>query len=173
MHRTDADDFARRARDLGPHAVAAEFADGFAGAKELAGQADVDDLLPLGVGHLHERGVDLQAGIVDQDVDGPEFFARGLKHGRHVGFAGHVGLMGEGVAAVFLDCFDDGLGLLGPGDVVDADLGDGGPQRKGDGFADAGAGPGDDGRLTFEQAAGGHLGQVHLRVVVMVSMHKE
>ena len=57
-----------------------ETANGFARAEELAGKVYADDPLPLCEGHLIEGRIHLDPGVVDQDIDPPEFPSSRLEH---------------------------------------------------------------------------------------------
>ena len=48
--------------------------------KKLTGQIHTDHFVPLRQGHLIERRVRLEAGVVDQDVHGAKLVAHGLEH---------------------------------------------------------------------------------------------
>jgi len=118
VHRGDADDLAGRAGQLRSHTPAQELADRFPRAQELTGQVDVDHLPPLRERHLVQRGVDLQPGVVDQDVHRAEGVARLAEQRLHLRFVAHVALDGDGAPTLGFNLFDDGKCTVVAGDVV-------------------------------------------------------
>ena len=104
---------------------------------------------------------DLDAGVVDQEVDRTELVGDGLPHLFDLVLVRHVGLhqprSGAGRADLVDAAFDaalDGvpgrLRPFGPADVVDGDVHPFLPQADGDRLADPRAATGDDGRLALQ-----------------------
>jgi hypothetical protein len=91
----------------------------------------------------------LYAGVVDQDVDAAEPVDGGVHHGVEPVRIGHVGLVGDGTAAVTLDRAGHRLGAV-PGAVVYHDVGALPGHGPSDPFPDAAACAGDDCGLSFE-----------------------
>src|SRR5262249_27156104 len=103
-----------------------------------------DDVVPLLLGHAHEQPVGDDAGVVDEDGDGPQFLLDALHASLHRGGVGDVGLHGDRPAAGGGDLADEPLGRLAVAAVDDRDVGTLGGEGAGDGPADAAAAPGDD-----------------------------
>ena len=131
-----------------------------AGHPHDAGQGDVQDAGPLIVGHLDDRDLAAEAGVVDQDVDGSEAVAGGVAQGIDVLLARHVadeGLRpgsGRGLDPV------GGLAETALVEVADQQAGAflGGAQ--GGGIADPRAGGGGHhDALVPEQVSGGGIGR--------------
>ena len=114
VHRRQADDLAQRARKLRLRAAAPELAHRLARTQKLPGQVDVDDLAPLRQRHVVQRGVLLQPGVVDDDVDAAELGHRALEHDLHLVFVADVGVHRDGLAAGTADVGHDLLGTLLP-----------------------------------------------------------
>ncbi|CAB4924196.1 unannotated protein [freshwater metagenome] len=127
-------------------ALLAQLHRGGAGAGERAAQVGGDDRVELLVGHLPQRGVAQDAGVVDQHVQ-PAELGDGAVDQRLGGLAGPDGHdLGDGAAPVGGDRVDGGLRDLGV-HVVDHDGGAAAGQLLGVGEAEAPAGSGDDGDL--------------------------
>jgi hypothetical protein len=151
VHRADAEDLACGTRDLGLHATAQKFAHRGARAQELAGEIDREHLVPLRQGQLVERCVLLQAGVVDQDVDGAELLDHGAEHGAHLRLIRNVGAQGEGAHPLGADLLGEAQRLVFVGDVVDDDIRPRLPERERDRPADAGASAGHERPLAEQQ----------------------
>jgi hypothetical protein len=129
-------------------ATGEEVFDGFAGAEEGAFEIDAEDAVVVGGFHLVGGGGLLDAGVVDEDVEGFEFAEDGGEHVAYLGLVGDVGgdddlaalaiaAGGAGEAACF-------LGAVGAADVIDGDVSAFGGEADGDGLAYAGGGSGDE-----------------------------
>jgi hypothetical protein len=100
---------------------------------------------------ISSRRVLLQAGVVDEDVDGAELPTHSVEHLPHVVFVGDVAAMGIAVAAAAApDFLDHRLGIGGPADVVDYHVGAGVPEADRDPLADPGTGAGDERSLSLQ-----------------------
>src|SRR6266446_10015787 len=95
-----------------------EFADGFTGAQELAGEIHIEDELPVGQRHLVNGGVLLQTGVVDKNVNGAELLNHLLEHRLHVLFLSDIGLVRESIAAAIADVLYDFLGSLRTRNII-------------------------------------------------------
>ena len=131
--------------DRGDHDDAAEGAGAHAldhrtGDREHRVEVGLDDRLPFLEGHLVERAVAGDAGIVHQDVDGTELGLDGLD----------AGLAGSKIADVELEDGNAGLGLELLGAVVG---------RLVEGFVELAAHVEDDGRLEVLSRGATHAGQ--------------
>ena len=112
---------------------------------------DVDGILPgerrgIGVG-IVDRAADGDAGIVDEDVEPAEMLCDVVHQLFDFGGRRLVGLEGAGFDALGLQFGDDGLGLVGRGDIADGDIGAFVGERAGAGCADAARAAGDEGNL--------------------------
>jgi MOSC domain-containing protein YiiM len=99
------------------------------------------------LGHVHQRLVEDDPGVVHEDVETPKPLECGVEQPHYFGRPAHVGSDGDGLAARLLDGGDGLACLLFAARVVDDH---GGPvlhQPQGDGPADAAAGPGHSGDL--------------------------
>ncbi len=123
---------------------------------EVALEVDVDDRVPLLLGHLPDDAVPGDAGVADQNVEAAERLEHPRHHGLGVGVARHVGLDRQTLATQLLDLGHDRLGLVVVASVVDRHVGALARQLERDRPADAEAAAGDDGALSFES-------QLHLR----------
>ena len=129
------------------------------GAAERAGQRDVEDPLPLVVGHVQDGGGAAEAGVVDEDVDAAESLDGGLGERADLGFVGDVaGLRGDPAGAVAGGELIAGRGQPALVLVAEHDLGALGQAAPGDRGADAGAGRGGDhDDLAGQQVAAGRV----------------
>ncbi len=64
---------------------------------ENAVEVDSQNFVPHHLGHLEERLVTGDSGVVDEDVDGAEVLGHGVDHGFGVRLARDVGLIGIGL----------------------------------------------------------------------------
>jgi hypothetical protein len=127
------------------------------GAAERAGQRHVEDLPPLLVGQVEDRGGAAQAGVVDQHVDAAEVRGGGGDQRFDLRFVGDVAGVGPDLAAVGPGQFLAGGGQAGLVLVADHHLGAFVQAAAGGGAADAGAGRGgDDHDLAVEQLMAVH-----------------
>ena len=99
-----------------------------------------DEARPLVVGQFEERHDRLDAGVVDQDVDGTELVPDPIDHGFDFGAVRDVRLDRHGAAAFAADPCGDILGGLSAGDVVDGYVGALLREDLGDALADPAAG---------------------------------
>ena len=90
-----------------------EAAHRFLGAEELAGEIDIDDLLPLVECHIADCGICLNAGVGNQNIDSAELRSHGVEQRLAIAGARDVGLCCSGSAALFLDVADKVLGWTG------------------------------------------------------------
>ena len=102
--------------------------------------------------HALERRELVDAGVVDEDVEPAERLLRLGEQALDVGLLRHVGLDGDGLAALAGDLGDDAVGPFLAGGVVDDDGRPLGRQVPGDGGADALGRAGDDGDLARESS---------------------
>ena len=118
--------------------------DGGAGDPERRLEMDVEDVVPLLVGHVLDGAVPGEAGVVDDDVEAAEGLDRGADEAVAEIRRGHVAGADRGRAA---EVSDGGGGLLGGSgvEVVDHDAGALARQLERDGPADAPARPRHDG----------------------------
>ena len=137
MDRTHADDFSGRAGNLPVDPPPLEFPNRFPGAEKLAGEVDIDNLLPLLQGHLLEWGVPLDSGIIHQDIDGSEMVQGRVEHAHYIRFYRHIRLAGNGPGAAALYLAAYGLGRLRVGHIVDQNIGTGVAKGNCHGLADA------------------------------------
>ena len=154
VHRAHADDLAQRPRDIWSAAPSQELADSSAGAQKLSGQIDVEHCVPLRQRHFRKRGIALQSGIGDHDVERAELGARVFEHLGDLMFVGHVGAQRDGSAAASDDLSRDGVGLLLSGDIVDGNVSTGVGHCQCDPFANTGIGIGNEGLLAGKWCAG-------------------
>ena len=119
-----------------------------AGAQKLPGQVDGDDRVPLLERHLVERGIPLQSGIADRDVQRAEFRDGGGIHPLDLVLAAHIGLQRDGAAPHGLDLMRHLVGRLGVRHVVHHDICARPGQAERHRLPDAGVGAGDDSRLS-------------------------
>jgi hypothetical protein len=148
------------AGDFRPNSVALEFAHRLACAEKLARQVHIDDLLPLSEGHLDERRVLLQSGIVNENVERTEVFTNGVEHRFHLVLLRDISLKGEGVVAVTPQLGDHGLCLAVVGHEINADIRTRMTERQRDSPANAGTGSSHKCFLTeqnLERRTGGHV----------------
>ena len=154
MHGRDVDDGA--AATVGEHP-----ADGVLGAQERAAEVDAEHLVEGGRGQSVGVLGDLNAGVVDEEVDRTELVGHRLEHGLHLVLVRDVGFDEDGLATggphlvhAALDAAVDGLlGGFRPLDrahVIDADVHTLLTQPDGDGLTDAGAASGDDCDLVLQ-----------------------
>ena len=115
---------------------------GEAGRHEVALEVDVDDDVPLLLGHRHEHAVAEDAGVVDEHVEAPEGVDRGADQRLAAVPVGDVVVRRDGLAAGGADL---GGRLLGDvAEVVDDDLGALGGEQQGVLAPEPAAGAGDD-----------------------------
>ena len=95
---------------------------------------------------------DVDAGVVDEDVDGTEGSAGFLDGGVDLGIVADIGWADERLAAALTNGLRDRFqGIDAAGD--EADVGAGVREGEGDGFAKAAAGTGDEDGLCFRVSA--------------------
>ncbi|MNJ38810.1 hypothetical protein D3C77_336660 [compost metagenome] len=127
------------------------------GVGQAEGTLDVNvlDQVPLRFGHLVERTVAQDPGVVDQDVDGAEHLERG---GDDFLAFGHRVVVGDSFTPQGADFRDHGIGRGTGGtqafgadtQVIDHDLGTPGTQQQGVGASQAVAGAGDNGNFAVK-----------------------
>jgi hypothetical protein len=100
----------------------------------------------VGVG-IVDRTARGDAGIVDENVEMAEFLGDVADELRDVLGRGLVGLEGTGLDAPGLQLSDDGLSLVGRGDIADGDIRAFIGECAGGGRADAARAAGDEGNL--------------------------
>jgi hypothetical protein len=131
------------------------------GTEERAPQVNGEDLVEVGGRQLVGVPGDLDAGVVDQDVQPPVLAHHPVVHAGHGLLVGHVRLDQDRPAARLghllhahlhpvLDGFPGGDGAIGAAHVVDRDAGALLAQPDRDRLADAGASPGDQGHLVLQ-----------------------
>ncbi len=96
------------------------------------------------------RGVG--AGVVDQDVDGPDLGADEVGHGPDGTRVGQVGVDRDPGAARAFEGGEEGVGVGVLAQVVDRDGRSGGGERSADLGSDAGGAAGDEGVAALERA---------------------
>ena len=119
-------------------------------------QVDREHLVEVRAGELVGRSRDLDAGVVDEDVEAAEALGRLADHAHGVVLAGHVALDEHVADAVLLNLAHAGMHLLlgpcrlvGRGQVVDRDVGAVLGEAHGDRLADPGRATGDQQFLPF------------------------
>jgi hypothetical protein len=122
MNRAHADDFSCRPGNGRHHATSRKFAHRFTGAKELAGEVNADDLVPLLQSHIVERGIALEARVGNNDVDGAELGDHFLEHGTYLSLVRYIRLEGECLDAEAAECIHHGLRGIVSVNIVDADV---------------------------------------------------
>jgi hypothetical protein len=90
-------------------------------AQELAGQVDVEHGAPVLQAHVRDRGILLDPGIRDENVDASERLDEPVEHRAHLVIARYVGLERNGLAALIPDLADEIVGGARLGAVVHAD----------------------------------------------------
>ena len=130
--------------------VGQESLDRLAGAQERAAQVDREHLVELGARELLGRPGDLDAGVVDEDVEAAEALARLADHAHDVLLGGDVALDEHVADAVLAHLPQAGVHLLlgpgrlvGRGQVVDRDVGAVLGEPHGGRLADPGGAAGD------------------------------
>ena len=166
VHRTDANDLPRGARNIFHDAAALEFSDDFARTQELAREIHADYALPLRERHLVKRGFLLEPGVVDEHIDGAPLGKHFAEHGLDLTFVADVRLDRECFDAGFSNFGGYGFRVIGRSFVINDDIGAGAAQRDGDGAADAGTVPGHERFLAFEERKDGAR-RVGLREVLL------
>ena len=153
MHAGHVDDHAGPLRGQeAPH--------GLAGAQERAPEVDRQYLVEVGRGQLVGVFGDLDAGVVDQDVQPPVFIHHPVEHLMDGLFVGHVRGDQDRPAARLghllhadldpvLDGFPGGDRTIGAAHVVDCDVRAFLAQADGDGLADSRASAGDQSHLVL------------------------
>ena len=116
-------------------------------------------LTPMTVSHccsvISWKGrVLLQPGVVDQNIDCSELLQHLGEHRLHLVFAADIGANGYRFAPRIADQCDHALGFFRMRDVVDHDVGAGGAEREGAGFANAGVRAGHERLLLTQRTAG-------------------
>jgi hypothetical protein len=111
---------------------------------------DTSGRTPLREGHVAEGRIDLEPGVVDEDVDGSELLAHRVEHRPDFGLARNVGLDGKGMGAVGFDLRNDVFCFVRAADVVHADVGTGRAERDRNRTPDTGAGACDKSGLALE-----------------------
>ena len=104
MHRAHANYFPGRARNSRHNAAPQKFSHGLARTKKLPGEIDTYHGVPLPERHLVKGRVALQAGVIDEDVDGPKSRQQLGEHRCDLFFAADIGLK--------RDCFPTSLSNL-------------------------------------------------------------
>ena len=133
-----------------------------AGGDEVALHVDLDDRVPLLLGHVDEHPVAQDAGVVDQHVEVAEGLDGAVDEALAALPVGDVVAVGDGLAAHGLDLLDDLLrgGQVGPGavlgaaEVVDHDLGALRREQQRVLAADPAPGSGDDGDAAVKRSHG-------------------
>jgi hypothetical protein len=118
--------------------------------EEGALQVDVDLLVPAILQHVQERRRGLDAGVVDQHIDGAELLDGALHHGIHRGRIGHVGLDGDGPRTAGGQLAGQRLGFGFEAEVVHHHIGPSRAKGLGNGVPDPAARPRDDGDLALQ-----------------------
>ena len=113
-------------------------------------QVDANDGVPLLDRELLDRRDVLDAGIVDEDVDGAEIPLGLGHHLRDLARAQHVGRIESDAGAVRRTGLDGGRIVGRRAEAVEHDIGACRGERLGDAEADAGGRAGDDGCLALE-----------------------
>ena len=108
-----------------------------------------DHAVPLGDLERVRRLADVDAGVVDEDVDAAEFAVDALDHGGDGGLVGDIGGHGDRLGAALFELGDRGerFGLVASDD---RDRGAGFRQSAGHAEPDAAIAAGDDGHLAAE-----------------------
>src|SRR5690606_29972380 len=131
------------------------------GGGEGALEVDLDDEVPLLLGHVGEHAVAEDAGVVDEDVETAEGLDRLVDHALGGFPVADVGAVDDGLAPHAPDLLDDLTGGAGAAtgavhlgtEVVDDDLRSLSGHHQRVLAADAPTGTGDDGDSSFEDSA--------------------
>ena len=131
----------------------------------MAAQVHADDVVPLAVGHVDDRAVPQNAGVVDQHVQRSELLDRELDQPVRARGGGDVIATRDRLAACGSDLRHDLLSrslvtarAVGPAaEVVHHDLGPLGGEQQGVLATQAATGPGDDGNPVVKCAHSGSL----------------
>ncbi|EGE56495.1 hypothetical protein RHECNPAF_6420040 [Rhizobium etli CNPAF512] len=128
--------------------VLAHSGNGLLGAEEDALGVNGHDLVPFVFGHVLDAGDGDDAGILDRDIDRPEFLFGGIVERFDARLVCDIADEGDRLAALGPDRFGNAVDQI----LVRRDDEIGALARKApcDGGADAAAGPGDDDSLVFE-----------------------
>jgi hypothetical protein len=136
-----------------------EALDRLARAEEGAPEVDADHLVEVRGRELVRRLRDLDAGVVDQDVEAAELVERVLEHAHDVVFLGDIALDEDVADAVLAHARDTGvnlllgvLGLLGLTQIVDGDVCAVLGEADGDRLADTRCPAGDEDVLALESS---------------------
>src|SRR5262249_7995848 len=124
------------AGDFRAYAAAHEFAHGFTRAQELSGEIDGQHLVPLRERELVERGILLQARVVDQDVHGAELFQHRAEHRAHLSLIRHISAQSAHPYAPGAYLVRESFSLILVTHIIDDDIGAGIAERQGDGASD-------------------------------------
>src|SRR5215208_714127 len=161
VHARDVDQDARLV-------VGQESLDRFSCAQERAPQVDREDLVEVRGVELLGRSRELDAGVVDENVEAAEALGRLADHAHGVVLAGHVALDEDVADAVLLNLAHAGMHLLlgpcrlvGRGQVVDGDVGAMRGEAHGDRLPDPGRATGYQQILALQA---GHADTAQLRV---------
>src|SRR6185437_15464059 len=120
-------------------------------AQELAGEVHVEHAAPCRERHLRHRGIGLDAGVRDQDVDAPEGGDAALEHAPHLLLAGDVALHGDRLAAARRDLLAHRIGGGAVREVVDGDPRAARGERAAGSGPDAAVAAGDERRLALQE----------------------
>ena len=123
---------------------------GVAGEIEVALEVDLEDPVPLLLGHLPADPVPVHPGVVDKDIDAAEGRKRRLDYRLGLGEGGDVAFDADRLAAHGLDLLDDRFCLFLVAAVGQADVGAFLGHHQGDGGADPLGATGDDGIFPFQ-----------------------
>ena len=146
-----ADDLAGGTGDRVDDAPPAKLTDGIAGAQELAGEVNGEHRVPLIQRHLVERCILLNAGVVNEDVDGSELFLHPSEHLPDVFFVRDVNLVAVRPDAQRTDLLDDFLRRLFARAPVDHHICSCAAEGDGHRPADAGVGAGNQSLLALDK----------------------
>ncbi len=163
MHGADAEDFSGGAGQRGINALLLKKPHGLLAAQKRAGEVHIHHPLPLLEGEILKRGVELDAGVVHQDVQPAKLDHGSLKHAAHLLRIRHIRRHGDGPRAAaphFLGHFER---LVWLAEEIDDHVRSRMPKRDGDGPPDTRGGTGDEGGLALKQFQNGAGGWWRLR----------
>ncbi len=113
-------------------------------------EVHVEDEVVVLLADLEERLADLDAGVVDEDVEAPEGGDGGADEALGLRGDADVGAERDGLPAQLLDLRRDGARFVLLAVVVHGHVGALAREAQGDGLADAARAAGDEGGLAFE-----------------------
>ena len=120
------------------------------GTHVAAFEVDIDDAIPLLVGHVQKRNHRIDGRVVDQDVNPAEFSDQALEHGIDIFALGDVGSQRQRPSPLFTNLLRDRLGARPTARIIDQHIRAFIGQSQGDMAADAASAASDEGHFVFE-----------------------